>query len=199
MRYDPEVSVFAGLPDEPTPESWDALRTLVGPGGGAVLVRAVHNEPAGWSRLGGSVVLQMEATDELRPAVDHDVDDLDGRDLTAVLDLVARTQPGPFRDRTIELGDYVGVRAHGALVAMAGVRMRPPGHAELSAVCTDAAHRGHGHAARLSRAVAARMRERGETPFLHVLEDNVAAIRLYERIGFRIRRPLEVVALAAPR
>jgi ribosomal protein S18 acetylase RimI-like enzyme len=31
------------------------------------------------------------------------------------------------------------------------------------------------------------IRERGETPFLHVRRDNARAIALYERIGFRTR------------
>ena len=31
---------------------------------------------------------------------------------------------------------------------------------------------------------------RGDTPFLHVLDDNLVAIALYERLGFRVRRSL---------
>jgi hypothetical protein len=31
--------------------------------------------------------------------------------------------------------------------------------------------------------------QRGETPFLHVLSDNMSAIRLYEHLGFALRRP----------
>jgi predicted GNAT family acetyltransferase len=27
--------------------------------------------------------------------------------------------------------------------------------------------------------------QRGETPFLHVMADNTAAVRLYEKMGFR--------------
>jgi ribosomal protein S18 acetylase RimI-like enzyme len=32
-----------------------------------------------------------------------------------------------------------------------------------------------------------RVRSRGETPFLHVREDNVRAIELYKRLGFEQR------------
>jgi predicted GNAT family acetyltransferase len=63
-----------------------------------------------------------------------------------------------------------------------------PGWTEISAVCTDPAYRGHGLATRLVRAVAAGIRARGETPFLHTSAANGAAIRLYESIGFRLRR-----------
>ncbi|GAA2551639.1 hypothetical protein GCM10010435_22280 [Winogradskya consettensis] len=71
---------------------------------------------------------------------------------------------------------------------MAGERLRPPGWTEISAVCTDAAYRGRGLATRLVRAVAAGIRARGETPFLHTGAANTTAIRLYESIGFELRR-----------
>jgi predicted GNAT family acetyltransferase len=37
--------------------------------------------------------------------------------------------------------------------------------------------------------------DRGETPFLHVRYRNVNAIALYERMGFRIRRKLNLAVL----
>jgi predicted GNAT family acetyltransferase len=70
---------------------------------------------------------------------------------------------------------------------MAGERLRLPGWTEISAVCTDPAYRGRGLATRLVRAVAAGIRERGETPFLHAAASNTQAIRLYEAIGFTLR------------
>lgn len=36
---------------------------------------------------------------------------------------------------------------------------------------------------------------RGEAPFLHVCATNRAAIGLYERLGFVLRTPVEVLAL----
>ncbi|WP_308206707.1 GNAT family N-acetyltransferase [Paractinoplanes hotanensis] len=104
-----------------------------------------------------------------------------------MLDLVARARPGPFGPRTREPGTYLGIRREGALVAMAGERMRPPGWAEISAVCTDPAFRGQGLAARLIRAA---VRERGETPFLHAAGTNTGAIRLYLAMGFQHRRDI---------
>src|SRR5690349_13305680 len=71
---------------------------------------------------------------------------------------------------------------------MAGERVRPPGWTEISAVCTDAAHRGQGLATRLIRAVAVGIHARGETAYLHAAARNTAAIRLYEAIGFTRRR-----------
>jgi predicted GNAT family acetyltransferase len=71
---------------------------------------------------------------------------------------------------------------------MAGERIRPPGWAEISAVCTAADYRGHGLGTRLVLAVAAGIRARGETPFLHIAASNTNAIRLYAALGFRHRR-----------
>jgi ribosomal protein S18 acetylase RimI-like enzyme len=119
-------------------------------------------------------------------------------DVPDMLDLAARTRPGPFLPRTIELGGYVGIRRNGALVAMAGERLRPPGWSEISAVCTDAAFRGQGLATRLTLAVASAITDRGEMPFLHAAADNVTAIRLYEALGFRLRRPATFVVMRAP-
>ena len=115
-----------------------------------------------------------------------------------MLDLVARTEPGPFAPRTIELGTYLGIRRDGALVAMAGERLRVPGLTEISAVCTDPGHRGQGLASRLIRAVAAGIRRRGETPFLHVAGSNINAIRLYESTGFKVRTAITFAAVRTP-
>jgi predicted GNAT family acetyltransferase len=86
----------------------------------------------------------------------------------------------------------------GALAAMAGERMHPEGFTEISAVCTDPGFRGRGLATRVMRAVAAGILERGEVPFLHVAGSNTGAHALYERLGFRTRRPIEFVVVAAP-
>ena len=101
-----------------------------------------------------------------------------------MLDLAARTQPGPFWPRTHQLGTYLGIRDNGRLAAMAGERLRPPGWTEISAVCTAPEARGQGHALRLVSALTARVLSRNEHPFLHVADTNTAAIALYERIGF---------------
>jgi len=110
----------------------------------------------------------------------------------------ARTRPGPFLARTLELGTCLGIRRGGALVAMAGERMRPPGWSEISAVCTDPAHRGQGLADRLVRAVGAVVPDRGDLAVLHTPAGNVAGVPLHDKLGFTLRREILFVALTAP-
>jgi ribosomal protein S18 acetylase RimI-like enzyme len=203
-RYLPDVSVFAALPDDPTPEAWDDLRELVGPGGIAFLAARDLEVPDGWSPqvsipcrqmwLRGALADQGEARD----ATDDPFLLLDANDVPDMLALVERTKPGPFVQRTIELGTYIGVRDGSRLVAMAGERLHPPGFTEISAVCTDASHRGQGLASRLVRAIVDGIWARGEKPFLHLTLENEPAHRIYAALGFETRSQPAVVALRAP-
>jgi predicted GNAT family acetyltransferase len=113
-----------------------------------------------------------------------------------MLALARVTQPGPFGPRTVELGDYIGIRQRGVLVAMAGERMRIAGFTEISAVCVEAAYRGHGFAVGLVGALVSSIAVRGEIPFLHVFSSNHAAIALYRKLGFALRRRMHLAALA---
>ena len=97
-----------------------------------------------------------------------------------------------------DLGGYLGIRSDGRLVAMAGHRFRPAGWTEISAVCTDPAYRGRGLASRLVRAVAHGIVARDDRVLLHTAATNVDAIRLYERMGFVLRRQTTFAALRSP-
>lgn len=195
-RYPDGVCAFVAVAAD-DPEAWDDLATLVGPGAHAVLAAPAALPPPPWSRLWAGHGVQMVAT-SLRAAPDPEVEPLGTADVPDMLDLVGRTGPGPFLSRTVELGGYLGIRHEGRLIAMAGQRLRPPGWTEISAVCTDAAWRGYGLATRLVRAVAGGIFARGETPFLHAAADNVNAIRLYERLGFTVRRQVHFAMVQAP-
>ena len=116
-------------------------------------------------------------------------------DVPEMLHLTEQTQPGPFGPRTHELGQYIGIRVDGALVAMAGERMRLDGAVEISAVCVSPDHRGKGYAAFLVAWLVRKLRAEGSTPFLHVFTDN-PAIALYERLGFRTRKTLRLTVLS---
>ncbi|WP_342087993.1 GNAT family N-acetyltransferase [Dyadobacter sp. OTU695] len=101
--------------------------------------------------------------------------------------LTSLTAPGPFSTETIRFGHYEGIFDDGRLVAMAGQRMHPEGHAEISAVCTHPNHLGKGYARHLLLRQVNRIQQNGEQPFLHVKADNKRAIGVYESLGFTIR------------
>lgn len=204
-RYDPEISPFLALGEAGSADDWADLAALLGPGGSGALFDPPPL-PGGWLRLRTYDALQMVATavTAVPPYAAGDpvaapVTQLGPDDLPDVVDLVHRTEPGPFESRTPELGRYQGVRVEGRLVALAGERMHPPGWTEVSAVCTDPAYRGRGLARRVVAAVAGGIVARGEGAFLHVMSDNRAAVRSYEHVGFTVRRSLPIVVVRAPR
>jgi ribosomal protein S18 acetylase RimI-like enzyme len=197
-RYQPDVAVFAAVPDDPPASTWDELRGLVGPGGVAVLFFEPPDLPAEWERVFRIPALQMMGA-AVERATCGAAEVLGTDDVDDMLALVGRTRPGPFERRTIELGDYLGVRDDdGALIAMAGVRMHAPGYVEISAVCTDEGARGRGLARALVRDLVGRIRDRGTTPLLHVAADNVTAIGIYEALGFETRLRTEIIGARAP-
>lgn len=194
---DREVSPFVGLPTSPTSKDWSDLAVLLGAGGSGLFAADLLDAPAGWTPIAQVPGVQLVA-ETLRTAPEPEAVPLGPDDVPEMLDLVARTEPGPFLPRTIELGSYLGIRIDGALAAMAGERLRPPGWTEISAVCTDERFRGLGLATRLIRAVAHGIEQRGELPMLHTGAGNALAIALYERLGFRLRRKLYFQSFQAP-
>jgi ribosomal protein S18 acetylase RimI-like enzyme len=197
-RFPAAISPFAAVPDEPAGPSWSELAALHEPGVGTWLFRTAPLEiPDGWDVEWAGAGHQMVATDEVAD-LDAPGSPLGPGDAGEMVDLVERTRPGPFGPRTVELGGYVGVRVDGRLVAMAGERLRLPGHAEVSAVCTDPAFRGRGLAAALTAQVARTIAGRGEIPILHVAHGNDGARRVYERLGFTTRATIHVQALRPP-
>ncbi|WTN36868.1 GNAT family N-acetyltransferase [Streptomyces canus] len=219
-RYPADVYAFAALADPVDPAAWADLHTLVGPGT-TVRIKPVEQVPEGWEIVGGGggTSHALKAMGEgvqlvdtaLRAEPAPEAVRLGPDDVPEILDLVARTKPGPFLKRTIALGTYLGIRDRGQLIALAGERsemgvppaegwgrLRPPGWTEISAVCTNPAYRGRGLATRLVRAVAAGIRERGDIPFLHAAADNANAIRLYESIGFTLRRRSPILLVRSP-
>ncbi|HTL84251.1 MAG TPA: GNAT family N-acetyltransferase [Acidimicrobiia bacterium] len=199
LRYDPEVAVFAGMPDAPGPDAWKSLGTLLGSGGVAGVFQGGTKlaPPADLDVLFALPGLQMVATTALGEP-DPAFVPLTVDDVPDMLALVERTRPGPFFGRTIEMGTYLGVRDEGRLVAMTGVRIQWDGYTEISAVCTDEDHRNRGLAARLVRAVAHEIETRGEVPILHVASENANAIALYEKLGFATRTEVEFTIVQVP-
>jgi len=141
--------------------------------------------PPGW-RIEVEASLEQMVWDGPAPAADESTAvRVTLQHLPQVLALVGITQPGPFAERTIELGEYYGHFDSGHLVAMAGERMHAGHLREISGVCTHPSFHGRGLARRLIERVVRLQMQRNQLPFLHVMGDNLPARRLYERIGFR--------------
>jgi ribosomal protein S18 acetylase RimI-like enzyme len=186
-RYPVDVAPFLALPSSPSAQDWRDAEVLVAPGA-LVGVRYGDAElPDGWRALDRFDLVQMTG-ERVTGADCAEAIPLTAADVPEMLELIAQTEPGPFLPRTVELGDYLGIRRDGALVAMAGERFRLEGWTEISAVCTSPDHRGQGLASRLVGALIEGIQRRSERVFLHVLATNTAAIGLYEELGFRVRQ-----------
>ena len=196
LRYLPEVNMLGAAADS-SAASLQALADLIPADG--VLGTVEKDElqvPPGATVRKRAVLVQMLLDRPLGEASPADWQPLGDADGAEMLSLATLTEPGPFYPRTHSLGDFVGVRVEGRLIAMAGERMKAPGYTEVSAVCTHPDFRGRGLAGALMRVVIARILARGETPFLHSYADNHGAIALYESLGFRRRAEIVFTILA---
>lgn len=195
LRFPAAVAPFAAMADG-GPASFDALRGLIQAHGSAALVTPLDLAvPGGFSVARHERMLQMVWQGDTAAPVAHEFVRLDADDVPEMLALIALAQPGPFGRRTVELGDYIGVRRQGRLAAMSGERMSLDGYTEISAVCVDPAFRGQGYAGDLMKQLIGSIRARDETPFLHVLASNHGAITLYRRLGFIERRSMVLTVL----
>lgn len=198
VRIDRGYGVF-GVAADRGAEAQAALAALV-PDDGELWI--VEDEPwpvpPGTREVKRAVLAQMVAEGapplprEGEPAILLLGDD-DAPEMTALAD---HAKPGPWGPKTHRYGPFFGIREKGRLLAMAGQRILVPGMAEVSGVSTWEDARGRGLARALIGHVMREMVARGETPFLHSYADNAGAIALYESLGFRIRREVQVLAIA---
>jgi predicted GNAT family acetyltransferase len=195
-RYPIDIGPLTGMKDQ-SPRAYQSLAQLLGPDDISVLFLTEPPAPPESLRLLRCFPMYQMIC--LAPAqTNHHsfaIEKLTTNDVPEMRKLAEATEPGPFRQRTIELGGYRGVRVDGRLASMTGQRCGLIDFTEVSAVCTWPEFRGRGYANALVAAVANGIFEQNKTPFLGVKEDNVGAIRVYEKAGFKIRRTLYVTVL----
>ncbi|OAI45130.1 GNAT family acetyltransferase, partial [Rhizomicrobium sp. SCGC AG-212-E05] len=183
-------------PRDFTPENLAALVELIPPHGMVSVAPTAPFTPPPGTRIAEELVCHQMLADRLAICVpDFPVTSLGDADAEEMRALATLTEPGPFFCRTHQLGDFVGVRVDGKLVAMAGERLKLEGYTEISAVCTHPDHRGRGYARGLMGIVASRIAARGETTLLHVVAEKKTEIAFYERLGFRVRRDIMITML----
>ncbi|MGI4746979.1 MAG: GNAT family N-acetyltransferase [Janthinobacterium lividum] len=194
-RYPSDIAPFAGMRDLSLASLVD-LQKLIQPGKPAGLFTVDKIVvPPGLEILLENTLEQMVCTASMDEVAGPVPVVLEQSDHAAMFGLADMVKPGPFSLRSPELGRFVGIRDAGRLVAMAGERLCLDGLTEVSAVCTHPDYRGRGYARVLSVAVSRTIASQGSIPFLHAFSDNLAAIRLYRRLGFVIRRQMHVVLL----
>ncbi|MFA6275827.1 MAG: GNAT family N-acetyltransferase [Pedobacter sp.] len=186
--YSGDIAPFAGLKDNSVQDFEMLYDNSAIESTFVVFTPVAYPIPNQWKLVHQIDMFQMVYESKQLPAGDDlDFRNLDKSHVEEMLALVKLTEPGPFRSRTIEFGNYTGVMNSDALVAMAGHRFSPTPYVEISAVCTHPNHLGKGYAFGLIREQIKRIVEKSETPFLHVRNDNDGAVKLYQKLGFHIR------------
>jgi predicted GNAT family acetyltransferase len=196
-RFHPEIGPLAATVDA-SPESLAALARLAARTGiVATLQLEADPIPPGMTVVRRSPATQMVFEDAADAALDPRVVVLGTEHNAEMVALAHLTEPGPFAERTRELGQFWGIFVDGRLAAMAGQRTRFAGHAEVSGVCTHPDFRGRGLAAVLTRHSASAIMGERRVPFLQAYSANTAALDVYRRIGFVERAQIWITILAA--
>jgi ribosomal protein S18 acetylase RimI-like enzyme len=194
-RYDPTTVPFAAARDA-SPEALAALAALPRPGEDMALMEANPlTLPAGFVAVIAAPGVQMVLARTPERVGDPRIERLAEADAGEMLALATLTKPGPFTLRAQALGAFFGIRIGGRIAAMAGERMKMDGYTEVSGVCTHPDFRGQGLARLLSVFMTHHVLARGEAPFLHAWASNATAIRLYEQIGYTLRREMNVAMI----
>ncbi len=134
------------------------------------------------------ICLQMVINDKIDAEIKDEIIPLSSEHTDALFQLVTLVQPGYFKKKTALLGNYFGIFKNGQLISVAGERMRMNDFVEVSAIVTHPEHAGKGYAKQLITRVVNNIFDQNKTPFLHVVETNVGAVGLYEKLGFGVRR-----------
>ncbi len=189
-RYHRDIAVFAAV--ERPLESLDGIAEIIDDGLPVGLVTTgALDVPAHLETVSTGEVVQLTAESFAPVAASNgSYRDLTAADVPAMLELVALTRPGPFAERTREMGHYIGVFDGARLIAMTGERLRLDGFGEVSAVCTHPDYQGRGLGKALVSVIGSEIVSRGEVPFLQAYTSNAAAIATYVRLGFVPRRNL---------
>ena len=198
-RYAPGYSPLIAY-DDPARPDFASLAPHCEPGERFYCAEWRGPEPAGWKvEVDSSMCAMLWSAPPPEPDESLGAVRLRAEHVPQMLSLTAITRPGPFGDRTIELGEWRGVFDCERLVAMAGERLHAGNLREISGICTLQEYQGRGLAKRLTALVVRAQLGRGQTPFLHVASSNARALELYRRMGFVVEREvvMRVVSRAA--
>jgi ribosomal protein S18 acetylase RimI-like enzyme len=191
-RFPPEMALLGALAAN-TAMAFDSLAQLIQRDAITLYFTSPPQIPAGWEIVRAVELHQMvQETEAPPPSAKQDaapvVIELIPVDVPEMSVLYIATRPGrTLCTRIQKLGQFLGVREDGKLVAMGGLRLHLTGYREITTVATMPGHEGHGYATAIMRSLIDRIRSRGEQPFLTVRTDNTRAVEIYRRLGFKER------------
>ncbi len=158
--YPPAIAPFVAIRDAGIVPDLDAARRH-GLAEHAYFVGTCPNSlPDAWRCISRSNILQLFPGGGIVDKGGQAGVVLGESDRAAMRALAQIAFPDFFRERTAELGLYLGIYEGAKLVAMAGERLALSGLQEISGVCTHPDFTGRGHARRLTRALLGRHRRR---------------------------------------
>jgi ribosomal protein S18 acetylase RimI-like enzyme len=147
--------------------------------------------------------MAVTATEFTAGSSRHGLEQLGRKDFDAIADLL--TKDGhQVSTEEIEGGVFYGIKDKmGMLVAIAGTLVCAPSEhvGVVGHVYTDPAARGRGYATATTSAVTQELFRIGaDTVALNVVQSNASAIRVYQKLGYRIHLPLTagIVRKAVP-
>ena len=140
--------------------------------------------------------LQMIVREKIAMKYTDEIIKLNESHRPALLALVKIVYPEYFKAKTADLGNYYGIFKNHKLVAITGERMQMNDFIEVSAVITHPEYTGKGYAKQLVAHTVNTIFDQNKTPFLHVAEANVGAIKLYEKLGFSTRTKMSIWQIA---
>ncbi len=191
-RFPPEMTLLGALAAN-TAMAFDSLAQLIQRDAVTLYFTSPPQIPKGWDVLRAVELHQMVQETET-PPLSHEseaapeVIELTPADVPEMSVLYVATRPGrTLCQRIQKLGQFLGVREDGKLVAMGGLRLHLAGYREITTVATMPGHEGRGYATAIVRGLIDRIRSRGERPFLTVRTDNTRAVDIYRRLGFKER------------
>ncbi|OXG01716.1 FR47-like protein [Flavobacterium araucananum] len=136
------------------------------------------------------ICLQMIIYDKIEQPITSEIVKLTKEHHDELIELVNLVQPGYFKNKTTSLGNYYGIFKDNQLVAITGERMKMTNFTEVSAIITHPDHTGKGYAKQLITHGVNTIFSQNKIPYLHVVETNLGAIALYEKLGFVTRRKI---------
>ena len=191
-RFPPEMTLLGALAAN-TAMAFDSLAQLVQRDAVTLYFTSSPQIPTGWEVLRAVELHQMVQETEAPPSSTPDktmpeVIELTPTDVPEMSAVYTATRTGrTLCPRIQKLGQFLGVREEGKLVAMGGLRLHLAGYREITTVATLPDHEGRGYATAIVRGLIERIRSRGDRPFLTVRTDNTRAIEIYRRLGFTER------------